>query len=59
MGGHGWPWATFTVNVVGTLLLGYFVDAAAGAAAAVDYRRPLLGTGLCGALTTFSTCRSS
>src|SRR5580765_5810100 len=22
--GHGWPWATFLVNVVGTLMLGYF-----------------------------------
>ncbi|MEU6183088.1 fluoride efflux transporter CrcB [Streptomyces coeruleorubidus] len=42
------PWGTFAVNVVGCLILGLL----AGAAAHVQL---LLGTGLCGALTTYST----
>ena len=53
--GHGWPWATFTANVVGTALLGYFVTRLQERLPPSTFRRPLLGTGLCGALTTFST----
>jgi CrcB protein len=53
--GHGWPWATFLVNVAGTLLLGYFTTRLQERLAPSTYRRPLLGTGFCGALTTFST----
>jgi fluoride exporter len=53
--GHGWPWATFLVNVTGTLLLGYFVTRLQERLPPSTYRRPLLGTGFCGALTTFST----
>jgi CrcB protein len=52
--GH-WPWVTFGVNVVGCLLLGYFVTRLQERLPVTAYRRPLLGTGLCGALTTFST----
>jgi fluoride exporter len=52
---HGWPWATFVVNVTGTLLLGYFVTRLQERLPPSTYRRPLLGTGVCGALTTFST----
>ncbi|MBX5474707.1 MAG: fluoride efflux transporter CrcB [Thermoleophilia bacterium] len=52
---HGWPWATFLVNVTGTLLLGYFATRLQERLAPSTYRRPLLGTGVCGALTTFST----
>jgi fluoride exporter len=49
-----WPWATFTVNMVGAVLLGYFV------ARLRDHpedslAHPLLTTGICGTLTTFST----
>lgn len=49
-----WPWATFTVNMAGALLLGYFV------ARLRDHpedslRHPFLTTGICGTLTTFST----
>src|SRR3979490_325213 len=50
-----WPWATFTVNVVGAFLLGYFITRLQERLPVSAYRRPLLGTGLCGALTTFST----
>src|ERR671935_1679747 len=50
-----WPWATFIVNVVGAFLLGYFVTRLQERLPLSAYRRPLLGTGLCGALTTFST----
>lgn len=55
---HGpdeWPWATFLVNVAGAFLLGYFATRLQERLPLSAYRRPLLGTGLCGALTTFST----
>lgn len=48
------PFGTLAVNVVGSVLLG----ATAGALAAEpgpDWVLPLVGVGLCGALTTFST----
>jgi CrcB protein len=50
-----WPWTTFAVNIVGALLLGYFVTRLQERLPVSAYPRPLLGTGLCGALTTFST----
>jgi CrcB protein len=50
-----WPWATFIVNIVGAFLLGYFTTRLQERLPLSSYRRPLLGTGLCGALTTFST----
>jgi CrcB protein len=50
-----WPWPTFTVNIVGALLLGYFTTRLLERLPVSSYRRPLLGTGLCGGLTTFST----
>jgi CrcB protein len=49
--GVGWPWATFVVNVAGAALLGYWFTTLPH----TQYRRPLLTTGFCGALTTFST----
>lgn len=51
VGAGAWPWATFLVNVVGAALLGYWFTTLPH----TSYRRPLLTTGLCGALTTFST----
>lgn len=45
-------WGTFTANVMGSLVLGVLT----GAASAGNERLHLLiGTGLCGALTTYST----
>ncbi|MGB5795439.1 MAG: fluoride efflux transporter CrcB [Mycolicibacter algericus] len=44
------PWGTFTANVLGSLVLGVLTGAVG------DGRLHLLiGTGLCGALTTYST----
>ncbi|WP_067967702.1 fluoride efflux transporter CrcB [Mycolicibacter icosiumassiliensis] len=46
------PWGTFVVNVLGSLILGVVT----GAVSAGDVSWHLLiGTGLCGALTTYST----
>jgi CrcB protein len=50
-----WPWTTFAVNIVGAFLLGYFTTRLMERLPLSSYRRPALGTGLCGALTTFST----
>jgi fluoride exporter len=50
-----WPWATFGANVAGAFLLGWLVTRLQERLPPTAYRRPLLGTGLCGALTTFST----
>ncbi|MPY51339.1 fluoride efflux transporter CrcB [Streptomyces acidicola] len=48
------PWGTFTVNVAGCLILGLLTGAVLAGAASSDVQL-LLGTGLCGALTTYST----
>jgi CrcB protein len=53
--GGAWPWVTFAVNLVGCFLLGYFVTRLQERLPITSYRRPLLGTGVCGGLTTFST----
>jgi CrcB protein len=50
-----WPWATFIVNVAGAFILGYVTTRLQERLPLSAYRRPLLGTGFCGALTTFST----
>src|ERR1700759_248821 len=55
---HGvgaWPWATFAANLVGAALLGWFVTRLGERLPPSTYRRPFLATGVCGALTTFST----
>ncbi|MPY60132.1 fluoride efflux transporter CrcB [Streptomyces spongiae] len=48
------PWGTFTVNIAGSLVLGLLTGAVA-AGAAGSHLQLLIGTGLCGALTTYST----
>lgn len=50
-----WPWATFAANVFGAALAGYLVTRLQERLPVSTLRRPLLATGLCGALTTFST----
>jgi CrcB protein len=50
-----WPWATFAVNIAGALMIGYFVTRLQERLPVSTLRRPLLATGLCGGLTTFST----
>ncbi len=51
----GWPWAIFAVNVVGAVMLAFFATRLQERLPPSTYRHPLLGTGICGALTTFST----
>ncbi len=46
------PWGTFVVNLAGCLVLGFLSAAGTGTSAPV---MAALGTGLCGALTTYST----
>ena len=48
------PWGTLFLNVVGSLVLGG-VAAAAYAGSAPSWVLTFVGTGFCGALTTFST----
>ena len=48
------PWPTYTVNLVGAFVLGLLV-AYVSVARPSRYLRPLVGTGFCGALTTFSS----
>jgi CrcB protein len=50
-----WPWATFTVNIAGALILAWVTTRLAETVAPTRYWRLLVGTGFCGALTTFST----
>ena len=55
VGPGSWPWPTFAVNLVGAFMLGYFVTRLQERLPTSAYKRPFLGTGVCGALTTFST----
>ncbi|GAA4740785.1 fluoride efflux transporter CrcB [Actinomycetospora chibensis] len=48
--GTGFPWGTFTVNIVASFVLGLVLGL--GASPAVT---ALVGTGFCGALSTWST----
>ncbi|GIJ76142.1 CrcB protein [Micromonospora phaseoli] len=52
--GSAFPWGTFTVNVVGSFILGVLIGGAA-VGAVPGSLVALLGVGLCGALTTYST----
>jgi fluoride exporter len=48
-------WATLTANVLGAFVLGLVVTRAQEHTPHPDWSHPLVGTGFCGALTTFST----
>ena len=50
----GWPWATLAVNIIGAFLLGGLMSGLRHGPISIPTYR-LLGTGFCGALTTFST----
>lgn len=51
----GFPWATLVENVTGAFLLGALLTVLQHHRPASRYGRALLGTGLLGAYTTFST----
>ena len=53
--GDGFPWATLTVNVVGSFILGLLIEALALAWSPSQELRVLMTVGLLGAFTTFST----
>ena len=48
------PWATFVVNVVGSLIIGFIFGLETTHLQLHPHLRVLLTTGFCGALTTFS-----
>lgn len=53
-----WPWATFAINIIGSLLLGAVLESLARVGADTDWRRAVrlcVGTGLIGGFTTYST----
>ncbi|NNM47270.1 fluoride efflux transporter CrcB [Knoellia koreensis] len=49
-----YPWGTFAVNVIGSLVLGC-IASAVYAGSSPEWLLTLVGTSFCGALTTFST----
>jgi len=51
---YSFPWATFTVNILGSFLIGLFYALSARFNLSAEMRM-LLTTGLCGGFTTFST----
>ena len=50
-----WPWSTFAANIAGAFFIGYVTTRLLERLPVSKYRRPFLGTGVCGGLTTFST----
>ncbi len=51
----GFPWATWSVNVVGSFVLGAVVTLVVERWPGDRYLRPLVAVGFCGGFTTFST----
>ncbi|MEU0489277.1 CrcB family protein [Nocardiopsis sp. NPDC006139] len=57
-GAGQWPWATFGVNVLGSLLLGALLEALSRSGGDTGWRRRVrlgAGTGVLGGFTTYST----
>lgn len=50
----GFPWGTFSVNIIGSLLIGVFMGLALKNSNFSENQTLLLVTGLCGGFTTFS-----
>ncbi|UII29168.1 fluoride efflux transporter CrcB [Fulvivirga maritima] len=50
-----YPWSTFTVNIVGSLILGILLGFIAKAHLANDHLRLVFAVGFCGSFTTFSS----
>ena len=50
-----WPWSTLMINATGAALLGVLLAVLARRFPRDRFARPLLGTGLLGGYTTFST----
>lgn len=50
----GYPWGTFSVNIIGSLLIGVFMGIALKNNNISENQTLLLVTGLCGGFTTFS-----
>lgn len=50
----GFPWSTFTVNIIGSLLIGLFIGIALKSSSFSENQTLLLVTGFCGGFTTFS-----
>jgi fluoride exporter len=54
----GFPWATFTTNILGSLALGLLMVLVIEVWPPQRYRRPFIGVGIIGGFTTFSTYMS-
>ncbi|MBO6880572.1 fluoride efflux transporter CrcB [Winogradskyella sp.] len=51
----GFPYGTFTANIIGSLLIGIILGLAAKNNSLTESQTLLLATGFCGGFTTFST----
>jgi CrcB protein len=54
----GWPWATFVINLVGSLILGVLLESLLRGGNDAGWRRAVrlgCGTGMIGGFTTYST----
>ena len=49
------PWATLSINLIGSLLIGILIGMMISSPKLSSVYRPLLVVGFCGGLTTFST----